>query len=515
MRTARIFPFVAAIVIAAAVLLPAPAQASPHSPLEMRAEVLARDVSTLQRRIDSLSEHSHPGSRAARSAASQTSSKLLRLDISVSTLNDEMFAMTGVDDRSWAALVCLDRQLVRVDRRTVNLDGRIRPRLTRTTVAWVARLSERMGPLWRSAWKRWHDPAPTPQPTPTVTPMPDPTPTATSAPSPTPTVTPSPSPTTTATPTPTTPVGDTVISGQTYASASGVGYTVPSGQHDVAYEGCSFISTAPAAAEACALYFNQTPASDIIFSNCTFQSSNWNDVSLWSSNAGNVHDITFSNCTFEACPRMGLEAGVWPETDDTAHGYYDVTIEDCVFDPVGGEAMSWGGWAPNANLLIEGDTILGSDNMADPQWNGELELGTTSYDTVSDCTFYAGEGNCLNLDPTAGFGACHNTFSNDVFDYSTLKESVPTDGGSARMIEAQNVDGAVFTGCTFDTGSATNHVYNAAYWTSCTNIDMSGSTITGYIKDNATGAAYEPTTVAAYFTTDSGCTGDQMPTLTP
>jgi hypothetical protein len=228
-----------------------------------------------------------------------------------------------------------------------------------------------------------------------------------------------------------------------------------------------------------------------------------------------VHDITFSNCTFEACPRMGLEAGVWPETDDTAHGYYDVTIEDCVFDPVGGEAMSWGGWAPNANLLIEGDTILGSDNMADPQWNGELELGTTSYDTVSDCTFYAGEGNCLNLDPTAGFGACHNTFSNDVFDYSTLKESVSTDGGSARMIEAQNVDGAVFTGCTFDTGSATNHVYNAAYWTSCTNIDMSGSTITGYIKDNATGAAYEPTTVAAYFTTDSGCTGDQMPTLTP
>ncbi len=298
----------------------------------------------------------------------------------------------------------------------------------------------------------------------------------------------------------------TLVSGQTYSSASGVAYTVPSGQHDVTYQDCQFTSTAPASAQACALYFNETPASDITFQDCTFQSSHWNDVSLWSSNAGNVHDITFEDCTFLASGRMGIEAGVWPETD-SGRGYHDITLTGCTFEPQPEEALSWGGWAPQANLLIDDCTILGSDNQAHPQWSGELEIGSATSCTVTGCTFYAGGENCLNLDPEAKVGACHNTFTNDVFDYSVLKQAQPTDASYARLTELQNVQGAVFTGCTFDCGSSANHAYNAGQWVNSSHDLFRRCTVSGVTT------APRPTTGAGYFTLDAHCVGDVFPRL--
>ena len=298
----------------------------------------------------------------------------------------------------------------------------------------------------------------------------------------------------------------TVISDKTFASSSGVAYTMPSGRHDVTYKGCHFTSTAPAAAQAAALAFGQTPAHDISFEDCTFRSTHWNDVSLWSSNAGNVHDITFRGCTFLAGGRMGIEAGVWPETG-SGRGYHDISLIDCTFQPVAEEAISFGGWAPRADLLIKDCTVLGSDDSPTAQYFGELEIGSATYCTVTGCTFYAARSNCLNLDPPAGAGDCHNTFTNDVFDYGVLKQTVPTDASTARLTELQNVQGAVFRGCTFDCGSAANHAYNAGHWTNSSGNTFTGCTVTG------TTSTPQPTTGADYFSVDARSTGNVFPAL--
>ena len=297
----------------------------------------------------------------------------------------------------------------------------------------------------------------------------------------------------------------TVISDRTFASSSGVAYTMPSGQHDVTYKGCHFTSTAPAAAQAAALAFDQTPAHDIAFDHCTFRSTHWNDVSLWSNNQGNVHDISFTDCTFLASGRMGIETGVWPQTG-SGRGYYDISLSGCTFQPMAEEAMSFAGWAPRAYLLIQDCTVLGSDNSADSQFSGELEIGNATYCRVEGCTFYAGRENCLNLDPATSVGACHDTFTNDVFDYGVLKQSLGTDASYARLTELQNVQGAVFDGCTFNCGSTANHAYNAGYWTNSSGNTFKDCTVSGH-----TSMSVQPSTGAAYFSLDSACTNNILP----
>ncbi len=496
MRKTRSFAAVVSLLVLVALLVPALARSYVSAPIaQQRIATCSTRTDCLQRQIDTLRKRVAATSRRARLARPviRASERVIRLNHGVVDLNRQTLSSGITDQTTLASLLALDHHLLKLDRATLGAQRQVHARRYAhigVRLAWLAAHVRSLRAKVDDAWSQTVKP--TPDPTPTVTPTPDP--------SDSPTVSPSPSPS------PTVPAGATLVSGQTYSSASGVAYTVPSGQHDVTYQDCQFTSTAPASAQACALYFNETPASDITFQDCTFQSSHWNDVSLWSSNAGNVHDITFEDCTFLASGRMGIEAGVWPETD-SGRGYHDITLTGCTFEPQPEEALSWGGWAPQANLLIDDCTILGSDNQAHPQWSGELEIGSATSCTVTGCTFYAGGENCLNLDPEAKVGACHNTFTNDVFDYSVLKQAQPTDASYARLTELQNVQGAVFTGCTFDCGSSANHAYNAGYWT-----NSSGNTFTDCVVTGRTSGAVQPTTGAGYFTLDSQSTNNTLPT---
>ena len=508
MHTTRSAVVAASLTLLGALLVPALAQSSVSAPLaQQRITTFAKRTDSLQRQVDVLRRRVAQSSRRAGLSRPVVcaSERVIRLNRRVVDLNRLTLSSSITDQTTLTSLLSLDTQLVKLDRATLAAQRQICVRRSSPLGARVVRLGAHVKKLrtWVRSW--WQTVAPVPDPTPTPAPSDTPTPadSPTPAPSDTPTATPTATPT--PTPSPTAPVGGTVISDKTYASASGVAYTVPSGQHDVTYQGCSFTSTAPASAQAAALSFNQTPAYDITFSDCTFQSSHWNDVSLWSNNQGNVHDITFSDCTFLSSGRMGIETGVWPETN-SGRGYWDITLSGCTFQPMAEEALSFGGWAPKADLLISDCTVLGSDNSADSQFSGELEIGSATYCTVTGCTFYAGRENCLNLDPMSSVGDCHNTFTNDVLDYSVRQQSLGTDSSYARLTELQNVQGAVFDGCTFNCGSTANHAYNAGYWT-----NSSGNTFTDCTVTGRTSTAVQPTTGAGYFSLDSACTNNILP----
>ncbi len=321
---------------------------------------------------------------------------------------------------------------------------------------------------------------PTPTATPTVTPTPTPTPTKSTTPTPTPTPTVTPTVTPTTTPTPVS--GDTTVTGQTFNT-----YTIPAGTHDVDYVACTFNG-----GNACTavLTLNQT-CYDLTFTDCTVGSGPWNGVTINVTN-GNIHDITFTGCHILAAGRMGIECTQRPASNTV--GYKDMKFINDTIEPSAEEAMSFDGGYFAANSLIDGCTINGSDNQANPAYSGAIEINGPTYFTVQNTTIYACRKNAFNLEGPAGANG-HLVFANDTVDYSVQKESQPTDASTARLTELQNVNDAVFSNCKFVMG----HAWNAGYWTSSSNNDLSTSTLTG--SGNG----------GSGFTLDSASTGNKLP----
>ena len=321
---------------------------------------------------------------------------------------------------------------------------------------------------------------PTPTATPTVTPTPTPTPTKSTTPTPTPTPTATPTVTPTTTPTPVS--GDTTVTGQTFNT-----YTIPAGTHDVDYVACTFNG---GNASTAVLTLNQT-CYDLTFTDCTVGSGPWNGVTINVTN-GNIHDITFTGCHILAAGRMGIECTQRPASNTV--GYKDMKFINDTIEPSAEEAMSFDGGYFAANSLIDGCTINGSDNQANPAYSGAIEINGPTYFTVQNTTIYACRKNAFNLEGPAGANG-HLVFANDTVDYSVQKESQPTDASTARLTELQNVNDAVFSNCKFVMG----HAWNAGYWTSSSNNDLSTSTLTG--SGNG----------GSGFTLDSASTGNKLP----
>jgi hypothetical protein len=299
------------------------------------------------------------------------------------------------------------------------------------------------------------------------------------------------------------------IGARTIGARAFTSYSVPSGTHDVIYENCSFTSSG---AQTAALFFNEVPAYDITFDNCTFQSTNWNDVSINVTNA-EVHDVTFENCDFLPSGRMDFECNQRPVNNST--GYEHIDLIDDTFEPCHDEAISFdGGFFAMQGVIVSGCTINGSDNAptaqfpTEPAWGGAIECNGPTGFVVENTHIYACKTTGLNIEGPAGRPS-NDIFRNVVVNWSVLIESVPTDSTMARLMSLNNVNGALFDNCTFNTGTPANHAWNAGYFTDSSNNDFSTSTITGVVT--TVSGPVVPATAAGYFSLDSASTGNKLP----
>ena len=97
------------------------------------------------------------------------------------------------------------------------------------------------------------------------------------------------------------------------------------------------------------------------------------------------HDITFVGCTFGAVSRMGIEI-----VTENARQVARIAIENCTFEPCGGECISFGS-AGAAYSLVAGCTLKGYGNLANPQWAAGFEANTTTHIEMRNTRIWAGK----------------------------------------------------------------------------------------------------------------------------
>ena len=244
--------------------------------------------------------------------------------------------------------------------------------------------------------------------------------------------------------------------------------------------------------------------SHITLKNCTIAAGPWNGVSINVSN-GNIHDITFDGCHIMASARMGIECTQRPASNTV--GYSNIKVLNTIIEAVGEEALSFdGGYFPATGCEIGNVTIYGSNNSANPQWSGALEINGPTGFSVHDVMIYACKKHALNLEGPAG--KCGHVFRRVTIDYSNVAEKYATDSVNAYMMEFQSVNGAVFDLCKFNTGSMANHCAEAGTFSNSSGNDFSTSTLTGVVNDLPSNP-----TAASYFRLSGTCTGNIWPVL--
>ena len=479
--------------------VPAVAGASVSAPqAQQRIMTCAKGTHSLERQINVLlSQVSGARSHTTvKLKVMRASERVIRLNRRVVHINRVVLSSSTADKTILTALLALDHRLIKVDHATITTDRRAQLGHGSHLVLRVTTLATRMRALRDKAWRQRHalpNPAARPHADDHTHPgafshadrrphtdrdpygHPDADPHAHPTTS-------TPTPTSTPTTTPTPISGDTTITNQTFNT-----YTIPAGTHDVDYVDCTFNG---GNASTAVLTLNQT-CYDLTFTDCTVGSGPWNGVTINVTN-GNIHDITFTGCHILAAGRMGIECTQRPASNTV--GYKDMKFINDTIEPSAEEAMSFDGGYFAADSLIDGCTINGSDNQANPAYSGAIEINGPTYFTVQDTTIYACRKNAFNLEGPAGANG-HLVFANDTVDYSVQKESQPTDASTARLTELQNVNDAVFSNCKFVMG----HAWNAGYWTSSSGNDLSTSTLTG--SGNG----------GSGFTLDSASTGNKLP----
>jgi hypothetical protein len=305
---------------------------------------------------------------------------------------------------------------------------------------------------------------------------------------------------------------------KTYSTAGSEGNHPPS-QHDVLYDGCTFAAT------------NQTLRGDyygvvtlgqqeehysITFVNCTFkrntgpgtgQSFDYgvNGVKSVSGWGSVVHDISFVNCTFEPFSRMAAELNEFQYREGESNAFqYNIAFVGCTFEPPWAECISFNfqhGTGSNHQGLIADCLFKGYSDWKDTAWGGCIENSGIGLE-LRNVVIWAGTGAALNFEGNGQGVRSQILGKNVTIDMSHLYQATPTPY-SSRLFGWYDLSYSRWIGCTFNTGNATNHVYNAGWegdWSSSTYNDFGGSTITGIcgwkLPDGSTGT---PSTAAGYW----------------
>jgi hypothetical protein len=159
-----------------------------------------------------------------------------------------------------------------------------------------------------------------------------------------------------------------------------------------------------------------------------------------------LHDVTFQGLDIKSQPCMGfaLDDRTYLGTPTTDN--YNINIINSIIEPSGSESISIEG---GNNLLIQGNTFMGSGTSSVYPWHQTLEFnGSTSAKAIGN-TFYRSDSAWLNLH-------CTNcTFKSNVFDDTVNYINTPS------VAHDQSGWGATCSGCTFqynemtmDTGGA-------------------------------------------------------------
>ena len=293
----------------------------------------------------------------------------------------------------------------------------------------------------------------------------------------------------------------TVISGQTFTTASANGYQVPNGTHDVLYENCTFTATNPAidgTSWGCLVLGQGGYANyDITFLNCTVTGNTGSGVATgdaykdgvngvkavnWGSEA--THDVTFAGCNFGSFSRMGVEL-IGDDAGAAAVPRY--AFRGCSFEPDGGEVISYS-FSPAAYGLVEGCTFKGWGNLASPVWCAAFEAAKTGHIELRDWDFWSGRGGALNCWKRTTGEKSYLLFKDLDIDYSHAYQSYHVRGGYDRAFSFENINYARLDGLTINCGTAAEHLYNAGYaasgaaWATSAYNDFTGSTISGYCQ---------------------------------
>jgi hypothetical protein len=215
-----------------------------------------------------------------------------------------------------------------------------------------------------------------------------------------------------------------------------------------------------------------------------------------------VNDLTFAGCLFgtpnggaSAFSRMGYE-----QQQGSNGSALRIAFKDCTFEPVDAEAISVNGG--DLMCLIDGCTFKGATNRAYPQYSGAIESNQGHYIEVRDCDFWGWIYELFNFN---GDGDdCHVLFTGCDID-NTHRYQTYIGDHNATVFAWSRISGATISGCTINTGPNSHLACQTAapgtgtpyaYFSTCTDCDFSGSTITGYIKY---GGLHVPDTGLGYF----------------
>lgn len=263
-------------------------------------------------------------------------------------------------------------------------------------------------------------------------------------------------------------------------NAKASGYSVPAGTHDVVYDGCTFKATG---AEDAALLINPGSASatnyDLTFRNCTFQSTNWNAVSVndWS---GNVHDITFDGCHVLTSGRMGMEITT---QGINGKGMHNIEVLNCTFELCGWEPISIDGSnGAGHGILVDGCIIHGG--CANDSWGGggAFEINGASNVTFRNSVIYAPRQAAFNLNGGDSVQTDGWIFDNVTVDYARVALGTLANN-FAVLMAAHNMQGAIVRNCTFNAGNSSNHAQWGVWLDNSSGNDFSGTTITGGVAN--------------------------------
>ena len=313
----------------------------------------------------------------------------------------------------------------------------------------------------------------------------------------------------------------TTYSNKTYSTTS-VNGNMLNNVHDALYDNCTFTATAPNinGTNAGVLTMNAGGGgcSDVTFLDCTFTSNTGagaggdygvNGVKIWDT-GGSQHDLSFCGCNFgtpgsgSGFSRMGIEV-----VSDNTSGpcFYNIELNDCAFEPTGGESISFAAWytangdnnnGHAINSLVDDCTMKGSGNLASPEYGACIESDQGYNFTVRNTDIWSCNGGAFSLDGP-GTAPCHMLFQNDSVDFThTYEAQAP--GSYSGIGGGQSLSSSLWQNCTFNCGNTGNHSqYGILLLNNCCNNDFSTSTITGTVG------------AGTYETTSGVCTGNAYP----
>jgi len=236
----------------------------------------------------------------------------------------------------------------------------------------------------------------------------------------------------------------------------------------------------------------------LTFVNCTFTGNTGvgsgadygvNGVKMWtgSNDHDRVYDVSFVDCRFGEYSRMSYEQ-VNQEGGACA---MRMALIDCVFEPSGGEVISFGSTGSTYSL-VSGCTLKGAGNRAEPQWEYCFECNQTRYVEFRDSEIWHWRSVCFNMNGDNEVESNILVKNVDV-DFSHTYQTYLCPNGKGLLFELGETSHVRFADCTFNTGDADTYLgaagsaspdWVAPNFRSCRYNDFSGSTISGYVTAN-------------------------------